>query len=167
MPNAGLGELERRVMDELWSASEPLTVRQVHRMLATDRAVAYNTVLTVLRRLTDKGVVLRHREFRADRYAPVSALEQMVVALMMDALRQASQCSDRYSALAHFVERVTAEEAELLRRALRHRPQSTRAPRIGGCRGMRAVTAVPDPGRDRMVSRPPTSSARSVIDNNP
>lgn len=118
MPNAGLGELERRVMDELWSASEPLTVRQVHSLLAMDRAVAYNTVLTVLRRLADKGVALRHREFRADRYAPVTALEQMVVALMMDALGQATGCGDRYSALAHFVERVTPEEAALLRRVL-------------------------------------------------
>ena len=30
-----------------------------------------------------------------------------------------------------------------------------------------AVTAVPEPGRDRMFSRPPTSSARSAIDSRP
>jgi predicted transcriptional regulator len=118
MPNAGLGELERRVMDELWSASQPLTVRHVHSVLAMDRAVAYNTVSTVLRRLADKGIALRHREFRADRYAPVTALEQMVVTLMMDALGYATGYGDRCSALAHFVERVTAEEAALLRRVL-------------------------------------------------
>ncbi|PQM44500.1 hypothetical protein C1Y40_05338 [Mycobacterium talmoniae] len=32
---------------------------------------------------------------------------------------------------------------------------------------MVAVTAVPAPGRDRMLSRPPTSSARSAIDSTP
>ncbi len=128
MPTAGLlGTLERRVMDELWGASEPLTVRQVHSMLVTDRAVAYNTVLTVLRRLADKGVALRHRESRADRYAPVTALEQMVVALMIDALGQATASGDRYSALAHFVERVSTEEAMLLRRVLSDIDVSRRA----------------------------------------
>jgi hypothetical protein len=33
--------------------------------------------------------------------------------------------------------------------------------------GIVAVTVVPAPGRDRMFSRPPTSSARSAIDSTP
>ena len=33
--------------------------------------------------------------------------------------------------------------------------------------GIVAVTAVPEPGRDRMLSRPPTISARSAIDSSP
>ena len=33
--------------------------------------------------------------------------------------------------------------------------------------GIVAVTAVPEPGRDRMLSRPPTISARSAIDSRP
>ena len=32
---------------------------------------------------------------------------------------------------------------------------------------MVAVTAVPEPGRDRMFRLPPTISARSAIDSNP
>ncbi len=48
---AGLGELERAVMDHLWSTSEPQTVRQVHEALAERRELAYTTVMTVLQRL--------------------------------------------------------------------------------------------------------------------
>ena len=43
-----LGELEREVMDHLWSSREPLTVRQVHEALAARRDLAYTTVMTVL-----------------------------------------------------------------------------------------------------------------------
>ncbi|MGL4305851.1 MAG: BlaI/MecI/CopY family transcriptional regulator, partial [Mycobacteriaceae bacterium] len=43
----GLGELERAVMEHLWSSPEPQTVRQVHKALATHRELAYTTVMTV------------------------------------------------------------------------------------------------------------------------
>ncbi|UNB49894.1 BlaI/MecI/CopY family transcriptional regulator [Mycolicibacterium sp. YH-1] len=119
MPSTGLlGELERRVMDELWKASEPQTVRQVHTMLSMRRDLAYNTVLTVLRRLSEKGIALRYRESWPHRYAPVPALEEMVASLMMEALDQAPRSDDRCSVLASFVERLSADEACLLRRVL-------------------------------------------------
>ena len=54
---AGLGELERKVMDVLWdSMDEPLTGRQVADHLP-DRA--YTTVLTILERLRHKHLVKR------------------------------------------------------------------------------------------------------------
>ena len=36
-----LGELERAVMDYLWSAPEPQTVRQMHKALPAQRELAY------------------------------------------------------------------------------------------------------------------------------
>ena len=39
-----LGELERAVMDHLWAAGEPQTVRQVHEALSEQRDLAYTTV---------------------------------------------------------------------------------------------------------------------------
>ena len=36
-----LGELERAVMDHLWSSGEPQTVRQVHEALSAHRDLAY------------------------------------------------------------------------------------------------------------------------------
>src|SRR5574337_1120346 len=42
-----LGDLERAVMDCLWSTSEPQTVRKVHETLSLQRDLAYTTVMTV------------------------------------------------------------------------------------------------------------------------
>lgn len=50
-----LGDLERAVMNQLWAASEPQTVRQVHEVLVTERDLAYTTVMTVLQRLAKRA----------------------------------------------------------------------------------------------------------------
>ena len=83
---AGLGELERAVMDHLWSTSEPQTVRQVHEALATHRELAYTTVMTVLQRLAKKHLVIQQRDDRAHRYLPVNKREELVASLMVDAI---------------------------------------------------------------------------------
>ena len=84
-----LGDLERAVMDHLWSMSEPQTVRQVHEALSTRRDLAYTTVMTVLQRLAKKNLVSQLRDDRAHRYAPVHGRDELVAGLMVDALFQA------------------------------------------------------------------------------
>lgn len=113
-----LGELERAVMDHLWSSSEPQTVRQVHEALSEHRDLAYTTVMTVLQRLARKNLVSQLRDDRAHRYAPVHGRDELVAGLMVDALDQVSDSGGRQAALVHFVERVGADEADALRRAL-------------------------------------------------
>jgi predicted transcriptional regulator len=115
---ARLGELEQVVMDHLWSAPEPQTVRQVHEALCEKRDLAYTTVMTVLQRLAKKNLVVQHRDDRAHRYAPTHGRDELVAGLMVDALQQASDSGIRQAALVHFVERVGADEAAALRRAL-------------------------------------------------
>ncbi|MEV4632317.1 BlaI/MecI/CopY family transcriptional regulator [Rhodococcus coprophilus] len=115
---AALGELERAVMDHLWSATEPQTVRQVHEALATRRNLAYTTVMTVLQRLAKKNLVVQQRDDRAHRYVPVHGRDELVASLMVDALDQADETAGRAAALVHFVGRVGADEAEALRAAL-------------------------------------------------
>ena len=115
---AGLGELERAVMDHLWSTSEPQTVRQVHEALATHRELAYTTVMTVLQRLAKKHLVIQQRDDRAHRYLPVNKREELVASLMVDALAQAPESGGRAAALVHFVGQVNADEADALREAL-------------------------------------------------
>ena len=113
-----LGELEREVMDHLWSAPEPQTVRQVHEALAARRDLAYTTIMTVLQRLAKKNLVVQHRDDRAHRYAPTHGRDELVAGLMVDALDQAADSGSRQAALVHFVERVGVDEARALRRAL-------------------------------------------------
>lgn len=123
-----LGDLERAVMDQLWNSGEPQTVRQVHEALSRRRELAYTTIMTVLQRLARKNLVVQIRDDRAHQYAPTHGRDELVAGLLVDALDQASGVGDRQAALMHFVERVSAEEADALRRALadldaRHRSE--------------------------------------------
>ena len=115
---AALGELERAVMDHLWSTPEPQTVRQVHEALSARRHLAYTTVMTVLQRLAKKNLVIQQRDDRAHRYLPVHGRDELVAGLMVDALDQADETAGRAAALVHFVGRVGADEAAALRAAL-------------------------------------------------
>jgi predicted transcriptional regulator len=121
VPVARLGALERAVMETLWDLTGPetdrsdATARQVVERLAASRSLAYTTVLTVLERLERKGLVRRLRQGRAHRYVPVATREAYAAELMLEALGRAS---DRDAALVRFVDAVSPEEAEVLRRAL-------------------------------------------------
>lgn len=106
-----LGELERAVMETLWSAGVPVTARDVQDALA-HRELATTTVLTVLGRLERKGLVTREREGRAHRYRAVASREDHVAELMRDALDAAP---DRGAALARFFGSIPENERAALR----------------------------------------------------
>lgn len=73
---AVLGDLEQHVMAVLWRAQRSLSVREVHEMLHYSRDVAYTTVMTVLDRLSKKGVVERRIDGRAWLYtSPKSCVD--------------------------------------------------------------------------------------------
>jgi predicted transcriptional regulator len=113
-----LGELERRVMEHLWTASQPQTVRDVHAGVSVRRDLAYTTVMTVLRRLADKELVVQYRDDRAHRYAPACGRDELVAGLMVDALDQVADSGDRRAALVHFVESVGTDDVYALACAL-------------------------------------------------
>ena len=114
-----LGELERAVMDHLWSSGEPQTVRQVHEALSAHRDLAYTTIMTVLQRLAKKNLVVQHRDDRAHRYAPMHGRDELVAGLMVDALDQAADSGSREA------------RAGALRRTRRRRRSRGAAPRAG------------------------------------
>ena len=115
---AGLGHLERSVMERLWelSAADPdasFTVRDVSVSLPDH---AYTTVVTVLDRLTRKGLVERIRGGKSHHYRPTGSRGSYIAQLMHEAL---ATTSDRDAALVHFAETVPPEEAQVLRSVLR------------------------------------------------
>lgn len=61
-----LGPLEGEVMKAVWAARTPVTVRDVLDALNRGRKpkLAYTTVMTVMARLADKGVLRRTRQGR-------------------------------------------------------------------------------------------------------
>ncbi len=111
---AGRGELERAVVEALWAAGGPLTARAVTDALP-GRELAVTTVLTVLSRLESKGVVRRARGGRAHTYVAASSRADYTAELMRQVLETAG---DRDDALTRFVDTVSLEDAQALRRAL-------------------------------------------------
>src|SRR5580700_4963925 len=68
-----LAPLELDCMNALWRLGQA-TVRDIHASLAPTRPRAYTTIMTILDRLTQKGVVERRKSGRAWTYrANVSA----------------------------------------------------------------------------------------------
>ena len=109
----GFGELEAAIMDRIWSAGQPLLVRDVQASIQPERA--YNTVLTVVEILHRKGWLARARDGRAYRYRPTVSRAEYTAGLMSEAL---AASPDRAAALRRFAEQIGPGEAEVLRKAL-------------------------------------------------
>jgi len=71
-----LTPLETLIMDAVWDLA-PTTARNVMEHLKPTKRMAYNTVLTVMRILRDKGFLTSERNGRADVYRPLVSREQM------------------------------------------------------------------------------------------
>lgn len=99
---AVMGELGQAVMDILWNRPEPLSVRDVHELLAEDRDLAYTTVMTVLDRLAKKGFVVRNLDGRAWLYRPTNSRAAQIAAEMLDLLERLS-AEERREVLAKIV----------------------------------------------------------------
>lgn len=116
-----LGDLEALVMEQLWSAGEPLSVRQVLEALPDGRHRAYTTVMTVMDNLFQKGFVERERAGRAYVYQAAQSRAEYTAEVMEEAL---SRGGDRGAALMHFVGQLTPEESAQLRALLTKRESS-------------------------------------------
>ena len=56
-----LGDLEARVMRVVWAMGEPAPAREVHARVVEEHEVAHLTVVTVLNKLVDKGLLCREK----------------------------------------------------------------------------------------------------------
>ncbi|HEX4062013.1 MAG TPA: BlaI/MecI/CopY family transcriptional regulator [Streptosporangiaceae bacterium] len=110
------GELESAIMDVMWDAERPYAVREVRERMTYARSVAYTTVMTVMDILHRKGVLCRDKHGRAWRYWPSEAREEHDARLMAEVLRSGG---NRVVTMRRFIERVSDEEMESLRVAVR------------------------------------------------
>jgi predicted transcriptional regulator len=109
-----LGELERTVMELLWTTESPLSAYDLQNLLV-ERTLAATTILTVLSRLEAKDFVARERASRPHRYRAVATREEHMARLMHQVLGDAT---DRTAVLERFVGQVSPDEAATLRRLL-------------------------------------------------
>ena len=102
-------------MDVLWDAPGPLSAAEVNARLDSDRVLASSTVMTILVRLVEKGVVTRDRHGRLWGYRPLLAREEQAAQRMNAMLRAGG---DQSISLARFIENMTTKERAQLRRLL-------------------------------------------------
>lgn len=112
MRNPSLGELEFAIMEYVWSCSSSVTVPEVHARVGKPRRLAYTTVMTVMGRLHEKGLLHRDGSKRPYTYWPATSRADYSAGLMLGALEG---LRDRRAVLARFVERIGPKDAELLR----------------------------------------------------
>ncbi|GAA0491462.1 BlaI/MecI/CopY family transcriptional regulator [Streptomyces olivaceiscleroticus] len=114
-----LGALENDVMQACWNEKRPMSVRQVLDVLNERRPqpLAYTTVMTVMTRLAEKGMLDRARHGRGYEYTP--AVPDEAALAVREVLRTHGE-----KAVAHFAAEASLdpELRERLRRLLEDSP---------------------------------------------
>jgi predicted transcriptional regulator len=132
-----LGDLERAVMDQVWALGESgepsVTVREVHEALSASRDLAYTTVMTVMSRLADAGLLVKERAGRAFLYAAAGSREELTASSMLGHLH-GLPTADRRAAMLHFLGDATADEIADLKAALAEVERRHGQPSAGGPR---------------------------------
>lgn len=75
--NRFFGPLEAKIMDILWSTSDR-SIKEVQTALEADRDFNFNTVMTVMNRLVEKGILSKSIRGRTSLYRPVLSREEFM-----------------------------------------------------------------------------------------
>ena len=109
-----LGALQTDIMSTIWEMGEA-TVQDVKVALEPTRASAYTTVMTVMSRLVEQGLLTRRKEGRAYIYTPVESQEQVAGSILRSLVRR-FYGGTAVSAIAHLLEtEEDIDEIELSR----------------------------------------------------
>ena len=112
-----LGDLEAAVMETLWATGSG-TVRQVRKHLEEDRPLAYTTVMTVMSRLANKGLLIREKQGSAFVYRPNTTrkgfMESTVRTILVGLLEETS-----LPTIDQFVESVAEMRPEQMEKLIR------------------------------------------------
>jgi predicted transcriptional regulator len=106
-----LGELEAEVMELAWDRGAWLGVNDLLAALK-GRQRAYTTVMTIVTRLCDKGLLERRRDGRGFVYRPALSKDQVAAQALREVLADAD---DPQAVLAHFVKDLEASPKLLAR----------------------------------------------------
>jgi predicted transcriptional regulator len=115
-----MGPLEAAVMQRIWAADEPQSVREVQEQISTDRVFAYTTVMTVMDNLHSKGLLKRVRKGRAYLYSSTQTREQYTASVLGEVLADGG---DRRGVLMHFVDHLDSDALASLRQVLEDSPR--------------------------------------------
>lgn len=105
------GELEAKLVEAVWEL-EQASVQDVIDHLGGD--LNYKTTMTVLNRLTEKGVLNRRKESRAFIYTAAASKQDLLAGVFDRMVRGMFNADFRQIALAQLVETVEAIDPQLL-----------------------------------------------------
>nr|MBN2278414.1 BlaI/MecI/CopY family transcriptional regulator [candidate division Zixibacteria bacterium] len=74
-----LGKLEAELMEIIW-ANDPMTVKRVLYFINKNHKYAYTTVMTVMARLVEKGLLSRQKEGHSFVYSPLFTKKEFLQA---------------------------------------------------------------------------------------
>lgn len=75
--NRFFGPLEAKIMDILWD-NEQMTIKDVQSVLEKEKATNFNTVMTVMNRLVEKGILNKKAAGRSSFYNPIQTREEFI-----------------------------------------------------------------------------------------
>lgn len=105
MKTAPLGELEKQIMEIVWQAQDPLSVSDVVKVLSKKRKIAYTTIMTIMGRLVDKGVLTRKLDGKNYLYQPKVSRERFV-AKSVHAIFTSAVSTLGQEAVTHFAKEI-------------------------------------------------------------
>ena len=120
-----LGDIERLVMDILWSRAE-VTGREVLEEIQKERPLAFTTILTVMDRLLKKGLIRRKKRGGVFVYAPSISRDEFVKQVSEEGLHGILDISAS-SAASSFVDilyKTSPEEMDRLSRLIEERKKA-------------------------------------------
>lgn len=108
-----LGDLEAEIMEIIW-LSDYISVRDVFEQLKEKRKIAYTTVMTVMTRLSDKGLLKKKKDGNAFLYKAVYSREMFTQSTVSKIIKGVFEDLSA-PAMAGFVDSIGEEEAEKIR----------------------------------------------------
>lgn len=107
-----LGDLEADIMERLWARGNA-TIGEIHHDLERERQIAFNTVMTVMNRLVDKGLLTRSRRGRRYRYAPSQDRDALMASVSRSLAQGLVRDFSEY-AVAQFASALAEEDPDKL-----------------------------------------------------
>lgn len=101
-------------MEVLWSQG-PLSIKEVQMKLGEDKVMNFNTVMTVMNRLVDKGVLLKEMQGRTSIYTPAESREEFMNTKSKELTQE---LMDQFGsiAVAHMLDAVEEADPDLISR---------------------------------------------------
>lgn len=110
-----LGELELAIMRIAWSR-KTVTVREVLDVLKKKRPLAYTTVMTVMGRLADKGLLLAEKKAKTYHYRAAHTQAQFEAQMAGRVVQSLLDDFGGETAISQFVKQLTETDPERLAR---------------------------------------------------